>query len=198
MFASPYHFIEQPSDPYCETEHERYRTLSDHYPEGLNANFLVSDAEALEAKYSGAKGLFTDPETRDIARNVPDILEALGDLKGKQIVDLGSGTGLFLNFLDAAVGPEGHVYAVEISPGFVELLRKKKEDEGLSNTSIVLGSTTNSELPADLKVDMVLLIDVYHHIEYVQTYMTKVREGMRTGAELVLIDFHRVSIKLTG
>jgi len=165
----------------------------DHYPDGLNANFLESDAEGLEAKYAGAKGLFTDPETRDIARNVPEIMQALGELRGKQIVDLGAGTGLFLPPLDAAVGKEGHVYGVEISPGFVALLQKKKEQEGLGNTTVVRGSVTDTGLPSDLQADMVLLVDVYHHIEYVQTYMRKVREGMRKGAKLVLIDFHRVS-----
>ncbi len=146
----------------------------------------------MEAKYAGAKGLFTDPETRDIARNVPDIIQGLGDLTGKQIVDLGAGTGLFLAPLDAAVGKEGHVYAVEISPGFVELLQKKKETEGLRNTTVARGSVTDMGLPPDLQADIVLLVDVYHHIEFVQTYMKNVRRGMRKGGKLVLIDFHRV------
>jgi len=123
-------------------------------------------------------------------------MEALGDLTGKQIVDLGAGTGLFLPLLDAAVGKEGHVYAVEISPGFVELLQKKKETEGLGNTTVIRGSVTDTGLPSDLQADMVLLVDVYHHIEYVQTYMTKVREGMRKGGKLVLIDFHRVRMRV--
>ncbi|GAB5033118.1 methyltransferase type 11 [Nannochloropsis oceanica] len=168
----------------------------DHYPDGLNANFLEPDAEGLEAKYAGAKGLFTDPETRDIARNVADIIKALGDLTGKKIVDLGAGTGLFLVPLDAAVGKEGHVYAVEISPGFIELLQKKKETEGLRNTTVARGSVTDMGLPADLQADIVLLVDVYHHIEYVQTYMKNVRKGMRKGGKLVLIDFHRIPGKI--
>lgn len=187
VISPPLPFDSPPPPP--PTSHSHFL---DHYPDGLNANFLEPDAEGLEAKYAGAKGLFTDPETRDIARNVADIIKALGDLTGKKIVDLGAGTGLFLVPLDAAVGKEGHVYAVEISPGFIELLQKKKKTEGLRNTTVARGSVTDMGLPADLQADIVLLVDVYHHIEYVQTYMKNVRKGMRKGGKLVLIDFHRV------
>lgn len=41
----------------------------------------------------GTTGQFTNPETRDIARNVPTIMEALGDLTGSVVADVGAGTG---------------------------------------------------------------------------------------------------------
>lgn len=57
----------------------------------------------------GETGLFTNPETRDIARNVPAIIKALGDLQGLVVADVGAGQGLFSAALDEAVGPDGKV-----------------------------------------------------------------------------------------
>lgn len=61
--------------------------------------------------YTGKTGEFENPETRDIARNVPAIMEALGDLTSKVVADVGAGTGLFSTALDVAVGPDGKVRA---------------------------------------------------------------------------------------
>lgn len=180
-----------------------------HYPDGVNSNFLKGGADELGAKYAGEKGLFTNPETRDIAGNVEDIMAELaalgfdkgsttaaadgGGLKGKNVADIGAGTGLFLPSLNEAVGSEGHVYAVEISDGFLELLVNQKDRDGLDQVIVIKGTVTDANLPTDVKMDLVLLIDVYHHIEYPLTYMQKLRSCMKPGGALVVIDFHRVS-----
>lgn len=44
-------------------------------------------------QHLGKTGEFENPETRDIARNVPEIMAALGDLRGKVVADVGAGTG---------------------------------------------------------------------------------------------------------
>ncbi len=153
----------------------------------------MEDAENLEAKYGGATGKFTNPETRDIAGNLDDIMAALGDLTGMAVADIGAGTGLFLPRLSKAVGPTGHVYANEISPGFLTLLRRLQEKDGLAhNTTVLQGTVTDTGLPPDVRVDLVFFCDVYHHIEFPVTYMQKVRASMKPGGRVVLIDFHRV------
>ena len=85
----------------------------------------------------GPNGQFESVETRDIAKNVSKIMEALGDLSNYHIGDIGAGTGLFSVALDEAVKPNGQVYANEISEGFLLMLREKVAKEGLTRTQIV-------------------------------------------------------------
>lgn len=63
--------------------------------------------------------------------------------------------------------------------------------EGLGRTAVLAAAATATNLPADARVDVALLIDVYHHVERPITYMSKLRAQMREGAKLVVIDFHR-------
>jgi len=76
--------------------------------------------------FAGKGGRFDDPELREIAAEKEKICQALGNLKGLSVADVGSGTGIMLPLLNNAVGKNGKIYALEISPPFVKYLRKKK------------------------------------------------------------------------
>ena len=60
------------------------------------------------------------------------------------------------------------------------------------------GSVTTRSLAYDSpglavgEADLVLMVDVYHHIEHRQDYFRKVREGLKTGGKLVVIDFKKI------
>jgi hypothetical protein len=59
------------------------------------------------------------------------------------------------------------VYALEISPGFLKLLRELVAREGLSRTEVLEATNTETNLPVGVRVDLALLIDVYHHGAFV-------------------------------
>jgi SAM-dependent methyltransferase len=140
--------------------------------------------------------------------------EALGEMEGLTVADVGAGacselhsilepghqdrlhaltgTGLFLPLLSRAVGDDGRVYAIEISPGFLKLLTGIVEKEGLSNAELVQGDERSPNLPEGAAVDLVFICDVYHHFERPVTYLKALRASMKPGARLILIDFHRV------
>lgn len=161
------------------------------YPDGVNANFYntakLPDEEILQ-KFSG---LFEDGETRDIARCAPDLLKLLSSFglqEGARIVDLGCGTGLLLNGLCKAVGPSGSVIATEISEVFHKHLLRKCASEELTNAICVLNADPRSPQLEPYKgtVDLVIIIDVYHHLEYPRTSMRHLRDALKpTGKESV-------------
>lgn len=159
-----------------------------HYPKGLNANFLIGEDSAIVTEHIGK---FMDPEKRDIARAVPEILRVLTGPAGltatSTVADIGAGVGLFLEPLSKACK---QVLATEISPAFVTHLKKEVADKGLQNVSVVQSEVSDVCLPAGA-VDVVLICDVYHHFEYPRTVCQQLREALRPGGRLVLIDFIR-------
>ncbi len=77
------------------------------------------------------------------------------------VADVGAGTGYFSVRL-AHMLPQGRVYAVDTEPDMVKYLEGRAQREGLRNLVPVTGAADTPRLPH--KVDLVLLVDVYHHI----------------------------------
>jgi len=63
---------------------------------------------------------------------------------------------------------QGTVYAVDIEPDMVRYLGERAKREGLQNLKPIGGSADDARPPA--KVDLILLVDVYHHIDDRERY----------------------------
>ncbi len=152
---------------------------------GVNDSFLAEDLDVQEFidRFEG--------ESREIAVERDALLETIAIEPGMDVADVGAGTGLFLDLLAKAVGDDGRVYAIDISPGFLEHLDRRVEAEGYPQVETVLCSDRSVELPPR-SVDRVFICDVYHHFEYPRSTMASIVNAMRPGAELVLVDFERI------
>lgn len=180
----------------------------EHYPKGVNADFFRDESEDgsdVIEKFGGEKGLFEDTERRDIAAAVPDVVKMIKEKTSIPsdgvILDVGAGTGLFLKPLSSLV-PDGQLFASDISPEFRTYLESRIQKEQLLNTKVLeadshnaaLIPSTSSSLPS---FHTVLLIDVYHHLEYPRTICRKLRKQMCSdGGRLIVIDFYRDPLKV--
>jgi ubiquinone/menaquinone biosynthesis C-methylase UbiE len=151
---------------------------------GINERFLSEDLDVGEwlARFEG--------EPREIFSERKGIVASLGLAPGMRIADVGAGTGLFLAPFAEAVGAAGRVYAVEISPRFLEHLQERARAEDLA-IRIVQGTERSVELP-QASVDLAFVCDVYHHFEYPSSSLASLRRAIRPGGTLVVIDFHRI------
>ena len=130
-------------------------------------------------------------ETREIYAERMRIIEALPITPGMDVADIGSGTGLFVEPISRAVGKDGHVYAVDVTPKFIEHLNERIADAGLKNVNTVLCKEDSVSLPAN-SIDLAFICDVYHHFEYPKETMRSLHHALRPGGEIVLIDFYRI------
>lgn len=129
--------------------------------------------------------VFDDPE-RDAWQKPHEVIHALALKPDARVADLGAGTGYFSARL-ASMLPKGRVYAVDIEPDMVRFLTQRAKREGLRNLTAIAGKPDDPRLPE--KVDMILLVDVYHHIEDRTRYFSKLRASLRPGGRIAIIDF---------
>lgn len=135
------------------------------------------------------KAVFDDP-ARDGWQRPDEVVRALGIRPGMTVADLGAGTGYFSRRLSAAVGPGGSVLAVDTEPKMVEHLRARAEREATDNLVPILASADNPRLPVGA-VDLVLVVDTFHHLDDRLTYLRSLRRFLRPQGRLAIIDWHK-------
>jgi cyclopropane fatty-acyl-phospholipid synthase-like methyltransferase len=144
----------------------------------------------MEHRFDNPEGLaksFDDPK-RD-AWQMPDrVIGALG-LKGSMsVADIGAGTGYFTVRL-AKAAPGATVYAVDIEPKMVEHLKTRAAAEHLAHVVPVLASASSPNLPK--AVDVVLIVDTYHHLPNRTTYFSGLRKSLTATGKIAIVDFRK-------
>ena len=129
--------------------------------------------------------IFDDPQ-RDAWQKPHEVIQALALKPDALVADLGAGTGYFSARL-ANMLPGGRVYAVDIEPDMVRYLEARAKREGLRNIVPVKGEADDPRLPA--QVDLILLVDVYHHIGERSAYFSRLRGALRPGGRIAIVDF---------
>jgi ubiquinone/menaquinone biosynthesis C-methylase UbiE len=133
--------------------------------------------------------VFDDPE-RDGWQKPDELVRALAIEPGATVADLGAGTGYLSRRLSAAVGEDGTVLAVDPEPNLVAHLRTRAEREKTANVVPVLASTDNPRLPTG-GVDLVLVLDTYHHVDDRPTYFRKLKRALRPKGRVAVIDWQK-------
>lgn len=125
---------------------------------------------------------------RDVIKNKAAIIETLQLQPGQTVADVGAGTGAFLDDLSKAVTPSGKVYAVDISPAFVQFMQEKVEQNQLTNVTVRLGQLDSMGLPVH-SVDVILVVDTYHHFDHPQAMLADFRRTLKKDGKLAIVDF---------
>jgi len=119
-----------------------------------------------------------------------DLVTSLGIRRGDVIADIGTGVGYLLPYLIAGTGEGGHVFAEDIHADFVESVRQKIAQHGWKNVTPILGTEKDPMLkPASL--DLALILDTYHHLDYPQEMLTGLRHAIKPDGRLIVVDFYR-------
>jgi cyclopropane fatty-acyl-phospholipid synthase-like methyltransferase len=129
--------------------------------------------------------IFDDPQ-RDAWQKPHEVIQALALKPDAIVADIGAGTGYFAMRL-AHMTPKGRVYAIDTEPAMVKHLAERAKREGLANVTAVTGTANDPRLPE--AVDLVLLVDVYHHIAERERYFSKLASALKPRGRVAIIDF---------
>ena len=143
-------------------------------------------SHATSTPYKGDLSIFEYPD-RDQKLEIQRVMTLLGLKPGKNVADIGAGSGWFTVRAARRVGPGGTVFAEDINPAAVKAVEERAEKEKLPNIREVLGTPDDPKLtPGTL--DAVLMLKVYHEIAQPQLFLDHLKPALRPGAKLGIID----------
>jgi SAM-dependent methyltransferase len=126
-----------------------------------------------------------------VGEEEPDVaIEVLKIAKGASVADIGAGSGYMTVRLAKRVGPAGTVYANDVQPQMLEMLRRRLEKEKIANVTLVQGTVDDPKLPP-ASVDLELMVDVYHEFSQPQAMLRGLRQALKPGGRLVLLEYRK-------
>jgi ubiquinone/menaquinone biosynthesis C-methylase UbiE len=142
--------------------------------------------------YAGTMGVAGAPwlvrDTREAEERPDQALDELKIGKGWTVADVGAGVGYMSWRLAARVGSGGKVYANDIQPGMLELLKKNMQERNVTNVVPILGEPDDPKLPTG-QMDLVLLVDVYHEFNQPEKMLRHIRESLKADGRMVLLEY---------
>lgn len=122
---------------------------------------------------------------------MPDTaLDAIGLRSGMIVADVGAGVGYFSIRMAKRVGPDGKVFANDVQPEMLVLLRERAAKAKVQNIETVLGTEADPKLPKGA-MDLILMVDVYHELSQPQSMLRKLRTALKPDGRLVLLEYRK-------
>jgi len=137
---------------------------------------------------SGADWL--ERSERELEEMPQTALDKIGLQPGMVVADVGAGSGYFTTRVAKRVGPTGKVFAVDVQPEMLSILKSRVAKENLNNVEPVLGSESDPRLPKDT-LDVILLVDVYHEFSQPQKMLQRMRTALKKDGRLVLLEYRK-------
>lgn len=117
-----------------------------------------------------------------------DVVVARLELPADAVIgDLGCGPGIF-SLAFAAACPEGVIYASDIEPAQLDRVRAKADERRLRNVIPVLASANDPHFPLN-QLDFIFIADTYHHLDDRVAYMRRLKDVLKPGGKLVLLEY---------
>ena len=127
-----------------------------------------------------------DGPERDSRQKPKELIAALGITKSMTVADVGTGVGYMLPYLSAAASS---VIAEDIFPDFLAKAKEKAKSANLKNVLFVQGQEDNPKIGRG--VDLVLILDVYHHFDYPDKMLSNIAASLNSGGRVAIVDYYK-------
>lgn len=147
----------------------------------------LRDTLGVQAQYVMELNIGTEDE-RGSWQNPDLVIKKLGDLTGKTVADIGSGTGYFTFPISRSARK---VLAIDIEQRYLDYIEDRKMELPIEQADVIetrLTVESEPNLHAG-EVDAVLLVNVYYYLEDRLDYMKIVNNALKENGVLVLVDY---------
>ncbi|MDW7673486.1 MAG: methyltransferase domain-containing protein [Bacillota bacterium] len=120
-----------------------------------------------------------------------DTLINLGIAEGDIIADIGCGIGYFTIPASKLVGPQGKVYALDISAEMLAEVDKKVADEQITNVVSIQTEENSFKLP-DSTVSFAMMANVLHEVPNIEQFLLETKRIISTSSTVAVIDWQRI------
>jgi len=145
-----------------------------------------SETRKTSTPYTGDLARFESPGRAERLQ-IDKVMDLLGIAAGKNVADIGAGSGWFTMQAARRVGPQGAVFAVDINPKATDYIAARAKKEKLGNVHVVLSQPDDPMLPRDA-VDAVLLLKTYHEVAHPVILLRNLRASLKPGARVGIIE----------
>jgi protein-L-isoaspartate O-methyltransferase len=177
-------------------EKPRYEFRKIHDPEGTGKFYLGREIAPVMG-YLGAGWL--EREEREQEEAPAKLLKALDLKPGMIVADVGAGSGYHVFRMAPLVGEKGKILAVDVQKEMLNIISQRMKKEKVTNVETILGTQKDPKLPEG-KVDLIMMVDVYHELEFPYEMTEKFVKALKPGGRLVFVEFRledpKVPIKL--
>ena len=155
-------------------------------PVRAQAGSTPSTQRKTSTPYTGDLTIFDAPG-RDERLQINRVMDMLGIEPGKNVADIGAGSGWFTVRAARRVTGSGTVYAVDINAEAIQYIAQRAKKEQLQNVKTILNKPDDPQLPAD-SIDAVLLLKTYHEVAQPVVLLRNLRSSLKPGAKIGIID----------
>ncbi len=164
-------------------QHKERKGHQHHHHDDNKSNHLMNKQD-----FNDLVNAFEDPKRADYQKPAA-VLDKLGDIKGKRIMDIGAGTGYFsFRMVDRGAT----VIAADVDDRFLEYIKKKQGEKGIEESKLITKKVPydSPNLEAE-EIDAAIIVNTYHHIENRGDYFEQVLKGLKTKGKLLIVDFKK-------
>ncbi len=184
------------AEPEKKPETPRYETRKDHDPDGIGKFYMGREI----AQVMGHQGIsWLERKEREKEEEPAKLIDLLKLKEGMVVADVGAGSGYHSFRMSPKVGDKGKVLAVDIQPEMLEAIRVRAREKKVTNVETIQGTEDDPKLPEG-KVDLILLVDVYHEFSKPYEMTQAMVKALKPGGRLVFVEFRledpNVPIKL--
>jgi APA family basic amino acid/polyamine antiporter len=119
-----------------------------------------------------------------------DILSLFKDLRDKAVLEYGAGVGTLTLHLAEAVGPKGKVYATELSPRNIAILKSRLKQEGHFHVQVIHDEHQVNRIHPDVHmVDYVFSVGMLGYMQDVGRILKDIRDLLPEHGKICFVEY---------
>jgi FkbM family methyltransferase len=111
-----------------------------------------------------------------------------------RIADIGAGSGYF-SFRMSDLVPDGKVFAVDISPQMLGIIRARIKEKKVTNVVPIQSTITRTMLEPS-SIDKALIVDAYHEFSHPREMANSIFKALKKDGLLILIEYRKEDKKV--
>ena len=180
----------------AKEKNSRYSFREFHDLNGIG-KFYMGREIAHVMGFAGAAWLERDSREREERLGL--LVKSLRLKPGMIVADIGAGSGVISMLMARQLGKDGRVLAVDVQDEMLARLELNAKRRGIDNIVTIKGKSNSPQLKPN-SIDLAIMVDVYHELEYPYEMMLELSRALKPGGRIAFVEYRKedpdVPIKL--
>ena len=121
-----------------------------------------------------------------------ELIQLLGNIKGKKILEFGCSVGTLTMHLADEVGPKGKVYATDISERDLWILKKRLAKKGHKHVTILHDIEHETRVHPNVPVvDAAVSVGTLGYVQNVKNVLREINKRLGVGSKILFLDYDK-------